>query len=152
MDRQRRRRGGADPGAAGVGGAVSAASVPVTAFVIERARWLRGEGSAASCLLRASDGRMCCLGFYGAACGLSRDELLGVRDFCGPGAAPVRQRPHMAWLLGVSVYPGRYTVAQERVAQERLVNVNDDPSLPEATREAQITALFAEQGIAVTFV
>ena len=130
---------------------MSAASVPVTAFVIERARWLRGEGRTASWLLRASDGRMCCLGFYGAACGLSRVELLGVRDFCGPSAAPVRQRPHMAWLLDASVYPGS-TVAQERMAQERLVNANDDPSLPEATREAQITALFAEQGIAVTFV
>lgn len=32
-------------------------------FRVKRSKWLRGEGSGASYLLRACDGKMCCVGF-----------------------------------------------------------------------------------------
>lgn len=32
-------------------------------LIIDRSRWLRGEGCDASYLLRPADNKMCCLGF-----------------------------------------------------------------------------------------
>src|SRR5688572_2085074 len=47
----------------------------VKKFQISLAKWLRGEGSDHSSLLRPIDGKQCCVGFYLEACGISRDLL-----------------------------------------------------------------------------
>lgn len=44
--------------------------------VVKRSQWLRGEGVSASCLLRYSDHKRCCLGFMCSADGHSDDVLI----------------------------------------------------------------------------
>ena len=51
-----------------------------TAFTLPRSIWARGEGSIKSYLLRAADGKMCCVGVYLEACGVSRESLKGERE------------------------------------------------------------------------
>ena len=38
-------------------------------LVIDRKMWFRGDGGVLSALVRADDGRMCCLGFLGCSVG-----------------------------------------------------------------------------------
>ena len=45
--------------------------------VIDRQRWLRGEGNDSSYLLRRSDARMCCMGFACLADGATEDMITG---------------------------------------------------------------------------
>lgn len=46
--------------------------------VIDRKRWLRGEGSSTSKLLRSSDGKMCCLGFVCIQAGASETDIMDI--------------------------------------------------------------------------
>lgn len=98
-------------------------------LVIDRSKWLRGEGSSKSSLLRTSDGKMCCLGFLGLACGIAPDRLKG------------NSNPHdvtgrwPSWLLHHEVC---YS----------LMNANDVARVD----EGRIAALFAANGVEVEFV
>jgi len=55
------------------------------AFTIQRSRWLRG--GKRTTYLYDQDGQMCCLGFYGVACGIKTEDLqdLGVPSDVGTG-------------------------------------------------------------------
>lgn len=44
-------------------------------FTVYTKVWLRGEGGHASCLLRDSDGKMCCIGQFALAVGTPRGML-----------------------------------------------------------------------------
>ena len=46
-------------------------------LVIDRQRWLRGEGVDESYLLRKHDCKMCCLGFYCLLLDLTPEEIVG---------------------------------------------------------------------------
>lgn len=52
----------------------------ITRVVVDRSKWLRGEGSYKSRLLRPADGRMCCMGSAALAKGLSKDEIRDVQS------------------------------------------------------------------------
>ena len=112
-------------------------------LVIPRKLWLRGEGSAASYLLRA-DGKMCCLGLYLRAQGLLPIEILGVRNPSSLQAIP-------SWLLNKE---SKHIEVLNSFAAEQLMQVNDNPNLDIApmAREAAISALFHKQGIEVSFI
>lgn len=47
-------------------------------LTIDRTKWLRGEPSGDSFLLRKRDGKMCCLGILGCEIGYSLESLLGI--------------------------------------------------------------------------
>lgn len=47
----------------------------VKSFTVKRSKWLRGEGHGNSYLLRPNDGKMCCLGFLGIACGAEKEDI-----------------------------------------------------------------------------
>jgi hypothetical protein len=105
----------------------------VTAFTIYRDHWLHGEGSQESFLLRSGDEKMCCIGFYGRACGVSRDELLGMKspdDLC-------HLPNEMKWL-------------NRRRPFNALVRINDSPA-DDSLREQKIAFIFATRGIRVIF-
>lgn len=119
----------------------------VTELVINRPNWLRGEGAGDSFLLRESDNRMCCLGFYSRACGFSKDSLVGQR---GPMQLGTNIIPdQMKWL-----YIGKGNSEHSGVANKAMT-VNDGSQeyveLSEEERERKLTELFAEHGIKVTF-
>jgi len=44
--------------------------------IVDRLKWIRGEGVKASFLLRPGDYKMCCMGFACEAAGISRENLL----------------------------------------------------------------------------
>lgn len=50
----------------------------LTALVIDRRIWLRGEGSLESKLLRERDGKQCPVGILLEALGVPRDEMVGL--------------------------------------------------------------------------
>jgi len=110
-------------------------------LVIDRKQWLRGEGGHRSYLLRKSDRKMCCLGFFSLACGLREDQILGVvspRDLLD---SPTQ----MSFLFDDEGLSSSFV-------GDHLMATNDDPSLHDADREKNITRLFAENGIEVSFV
>jgi hypothetical protein len=106
-------------------------------LVIDRSKWLRGEGSSVSSLLRSRDGKMCCLGFFAKA--------LGYPDACLRELGLMSEFNDMApdWLLerdcGVRV-------------ENSLTAVNDAPHFSDFMREAFIKETFAKHGVEVEFV
>ena len=56
---------------------------PLIPLVIDRRRWLRGEGGLVSALYRDSDRKMCCLGFACLASGL---RVADIRNKALPSA------------------------------------------------------------------
>jgi hypothetical protein len=138
--------------------------------VIDRAKWQRGV-PIDSCL-RDSEGKMCCLGFLGQACGFTAQEL---RDAISPSELPSRDDDlegpggvddvdHPA---GSGKWPrkiARTNWTTDSLLANYLMSVNDAEEkvvksrkrtfkVPdEAARERLITNLMAEAGVAVTFV
>ena len=54
----------------------------MTKVVVDRQKWLRGEGSTNSYLLRSKDSKMCCLGFACVALGVKEEFLQDIRTPC----------------------------------------------------------------------
>ena len=105
----------------------------VTAFVIDRATWLRGEGYQSSALLRSSDGKRCGVGIYLRACGVPDKRLKNVDE-----AESVAGLPKQAdWLI---------TAKRNSDLAMKLYGENDGTA-----KESAIATLFAEMGITVTF-
>lgn len=105
-------------------------------FTIDRRVWLRGEGPVSSYLLRKEDQKMCCVGMYLQACGVSR-RMLENRH----AASQIPKKyASVAWLRD-----------SERVP-EALYAANDDNMKPRV-RERIIATLFKQFGnVVVKFV
>ncbi len=103
-------------------------------LTIDRTKWLVGERSSVSGLLR-EDGKMCCLGFYCKALGFTDAELLYKRN---PGEFeifPVKLHPDIIY---------------------DLVQANDSSLGSEdwsiSRREEEITKLFKKMDVEVEFI
>lgn len=120
---------------------------PVTHLRISRAIWLRGEGGSSSFLLRCGDAKMCCLGIYLEACGISRRILQGVGS---PILLSIRHKipAEVRWLF----------TDDGRESQDcaGLMSINDrdltySNHFDEDQRERSIIRRFSQQGITVEF-
>lgn len=106
-------------------------------FTVDRRTWYRGKGEKFSALLR-EDGTRCCIGFVGAQCGISDQELMG-----HPGVTGVRLplREHFPkWM-------------QEEGGD--VINAygdNDDEALTDAEREERLKVRFAKYGDEIEFI
>jgi len=125
-------------------------------FTVERSKWLRGIGSEHSFLLRSTDGKMCCLGFLGLACGLDPERITNIDS---PNGIPVSssETARKEWSKTVPEAEGlfREYVKDNSVVCEQLMETNDmetNDSVDESHREKALTKLFAEIGIEVKFV
>ncbi len=107
-------------------------------LVINRDKWLRGEGAFESKLLRREDGKMCCLGFLGLACGLSESDIMGK-------ATPVDALNDGKYPEAILEYGFLTTTSYS------LMSANDSRYIPETEREQTITNLMSEIGIEVEF-
>ena len=108
-------------------------------FTIPREEWLRGEGSWASKLWDADQSKGCCVGHYAHACGVSRDTF-GYTAALDP-------------LVKINkLDPKLFPILENKTCLGSLYHVNDDTSLTDEAREAQIKELFAEADIEVTFI
>lgn len=115
-------------------------------LVIERAKWLRGEGGKASRLLRPKDGKMCCVGFAALALGHTEDEIRDRRcvvkhiydEQLSGDAALAKFGPQ--W--GGDATDG---------VLFRLYDINDAEHATDGEREGRVVALFAKVGVDVEF-
>jgi hypothetical protein len=118
-------------------------------LVIDRKRWLRGVDVPQS-TLRNSEGHMCCLGFFGLACGIAAEDLL---DNACPSDLPDKGWP--PWLLTSSTHDEEdgyeVTRIKDSAAGSDLMEVNDGHYDEEPKREALIAELFAKHGVEVEF-
>jgi hypothetical protein len=115
-----------------------------------------GEGFEDSYLLRPQDGKMCCLGFFGLACGLPPERITNVGT---PENIP-RDRPYQTpvqvWSafqkVGEGLFrdcdPG-YTLSH---TCKELMKTNDEVDLTPQEREEEISRLFAAIGVEVSFI
>lgn len=134
---------------------------------VDRSKWLRGEGPMDSFLLRATDGKMCCLGFVlQQAYGKTDDELL---QFKAPSCTR-RSRPDGTREDERLERPGRGTPLNSPDGYEEIqaianaMEVNDlrakDFAITphamwvtdEESRERRLIELLATVGIELEFV
>ena len=123
-------------------------------FIINRSKWLRGEGSLNSFLLRESDGKQCCLGQYANFCDISDENILGLKS----PLSLFRDQSEEAYNDGLkkySKYSKLLTVDDIGCSHSyntvELMSTNDDPSIFDNAREDRLKTLFANIGIEVTF-
>lgn len=115
-------------------------------LVIDRRKWLRGEGVTTSRLLRRSDQKQCCVGFYLEACGVSREVLLGNGAAHSPSVSEVL--PEEAGWLVINAYG----VKNGTEAAKQLYTKNDDILINEEEREAAIYELFLKYDVEIEFI
>lgn len=116
-------------------------------LVIDRSKWLRGEGSYNSYLLRATDKKQCCIGFLCEALGVPKDDLVAIK-----GSQRLIQHNLPAWLMT----PNDDLFCSKKSDLFKAYALNDmyagEPGyIDEANRELEITTLFARHGIEVEF-
>ncbi len=118
-------------------------------FTVKRSNWYRGQPAEidengerfhygeGSCLLRPSDGEMCCLGFLARRLGFKAEHIEG---FSVPSS--------------IEYYSESYD--QERFVEStswhEIVVTNDNDLILETEREKSLTRLFSEKGYQVEFV
>ena len=124
-------------------------------FTIYRSLWLRGEKDSA--LLRSTDNKQCCLGFYLESCGSPKEALL---DKLSPhNLADTQLGEHNCtsvpkWLIksirSEKNIEGAVMFSPSKDA-EQLMLTNDSCYRHEEAREIEIKDIFARQGIEVIF-
>lgn len=123
-----------------------------TSFVIDRSRWIRGEGGQESRLHRKNDGRMCCVGMYLEACGVPRYALTDIytaTTFLGYYLGSKFDLKEvgledLAWLYNSEVEHELYLTNDKHYDEGGNV-------IGAERREAVLTGLFAKAGVTVTF-
>jgi hypothetical protein len=119
-------------------------------FVIDRSKWLCGEGAEDSALLRDSDGKMCCIGQYCLLKGLKEHQIDNVQTaetLVNSKKAKVDEVPR--WLLEASDRTPQWKPSK---LATKMMRVNDDEHIMDSEREAKLIKLFAIADIHVTFV
>lgn len=112
-------------------------------IIVNRSKWLRGEGADASELYRSSDQKMCCLGFAGITCGYALDEL---EDNGTPAAVD-----------NPGKWPGNFFDAQRSTIKTNsdFINnamlTNDNKALTDTDREADLIKIFAAHEHEIVF-
>ena len=120
---------------------------------ISRAKWLRGEGSEDSYLIRQSDGKQCCLGFFGLAAGIEADKMLSVQT---PEEVPITETETVqeVWTRKFEEAGGLFSEYLGGLSGtcSKLMEANDDENETEEAREELISKLFQKIGVEVVFV
>src|SRR5688572_540531 len=111
-------------------------------LIIDRRGWLRAEGFANSRLLRAFDGKKCCLGFYCLQRGFEASDLKGM----SVPSSLLRANPEVLPRLSGLVNDDEHT---DVCVQMMLIN--DNRWITDSERERQLTDKFREIGIEVKF-
>lgn len=109
-------------------------------LTIDRTKWLRGEGSRPSKLLRPEDGKMCCVGFYCLANGIPEAKI---SNEAWPGT-DWSLIPSMQWLVAPYIIQSKM--------EQNLSWLNDTQEITEDERELLIAELFAKHDVEVRFI
>jgi len=111
-------------------------------LVIDRSKWLRGSGN--SLLFRPTDGKMCCLGFYGLSCGLTQEDMNGLGAPFEIHGQKWQENSSANWLFDHHWGCSSYCY--------NLMAINDRLDFSEEVREREIAKIFAQHGITVKFI
>ena len=120
-------------------------------FVIDRKRWLRvkqDENTEASVLFSSDSKKMCCLGFYSRACGVSINTLRGK-------ATPEDIYENVLHEPTKKNYEKKIAIllddSSDSFFSNSLMSANDNYDTSDSEKEASIKKIFAEKKIKVTF-
>ena len=116
-----------------------------TEFTVNRATWLRGDANKSALL--DVEGRMCCMGFYAEACGITRDRILEVGNIRDVAFEDPEYRA-----LESDVVFGGHSMYSAIPADENVYNINDRSDIDDVTREGMLTEVLAARGVTVHFV
>lgn len=126
-------------------------------LVIDRRIWLRGEPEVvggkwedASQLHRAKDEKMCCVGIYLHACGMSIEALSGHGEAESVLTNDVSNEFYDEEKTFIE--EACWLIADRSDPASKLYATNDDSTLPEDVREQIIAKTFAQYGVDVEFV
>jgi hypothetical protein len=122
-------------------------------LVIDRRRWIHGEGGDSSRLLRLDDKKMCCLGFLSLACGASENDI---GDFSEPNEMDIRPTHEVFQKLLLQLEgedcDHKYTYYNPSTIAIDMMVTNDSKALSESEREEKLTGYFKEIGVEVEFI
>lgn len=111
-------------------------------LVIDRAKWLRGQGGGS--LLEPQSGKMCCLGFECLRLGFTENDISNK-------GYPSNILKVMDETIRLPEYLRGYLI-EENCFCTQAAKVNDTKGLNEFEREVKIKELFAGVGIEVEFI
>lgn len=137
-------------------------------LTIERDKWLRGEGSDESCLLRTTDQKMCCLGFLACKLGYSEQDIANLES----PVQVISETQKNLWpaeMMRSTFYPnensnilpddhlngvpiGNGNVTMNLMLENDLEIDEKHSRHSEADRERKLKEIFASIGIEVEFV
>ncbi len=118
----------------------------VKEFTIVREKWIRGKAARYAGMvisrLVTDHGQMCCLGFYGVACGVPERNMLNV-------SFPNQVLPSR---LNDGINQFFKLPNEQRDTQIRLIEANDKVDISAKERERTLKRLFRRIGVRVNFV
>ena len=112
---------------------------------IKRGRWLRGEGSEDSYLLRGTDNKMCCLGYVARAARVTAHDIFHVRTPDGL----IRATRRRGWFRDLFLDSALFDNSE---LTNTLMEINDSQTISDLEREVYLGLAFAGLGINVRFV
>lgn len=120
---------------------------------INRNKWLRGkEAKNKSAMLKEDNGKMCCLGFYAKACGIS-EKLMSNK--MSPGEVTDRlnetNKRWDTWLLQGASGSEKMNLKSDSAEAIKLMRINDDHKTTDAQKEEAIKKIFNKHGVSVYF-
>lgn len=125
---------------------------PLIDVLIDRATWIRGQGSTVSALL-TPEGLKCCLGFAANACGFKDADLKGMLT---PADLSYNLDDHPNWMLLLedsgSHDDGEGIRVPDSKACNELMDTNDTLDLSEAEREERLALQMPKVGFRPIFV
>lgn len=118
--------------------------------VVDRAKWLHGEGPSMSMLHRAHDGKMCCLGFACLAAGVTKEQM---QTYTDPADLMRRFHDNLQPLPALEGLIRREkNVPYPNTTASILMEDNDKEGIKDNLREKRIIEKGAKAGIAFEFV
>lgn len=112
----------------------------ITTVVIDGETWLRGEGDNGSYLLRGTDYKRCCVGFYCEALCMTDDLIINIETFAGIGDNDLAMKN---WA---------YRSLAPKGDINKIYKINDDPEITDAQRIKKLKPLFAKHGVKLKFI
>jgi len=118
----------------------------VKQFTVKRSSWVRGDMQGSALLKK--NGRKCCLGFLGQACGIPNIEMLGAGVPSDVGYVG----EDGSWEFDKRWPQALFDSSNFRSNERHLACDNDEESISDKQREKQLKTKFKTIGIKINFV